>query len=181
MSIEKSSQHFICHKIMQRRIKKPVVQLTSLMDLLFIMIFLSLLQTKTPVTEVVQETSAPPSPPPPPQTIEVNAIFHFYPVSSNTEAQEGSFLMGGKYEKEEGEIRLGGVSWITRPEGYDMVPLMGQIDLQNNTLTGQIDFAGCEEFTLKRIEKLSGSPISGKWKGKYRCLQGETGLTLTIH
>ena len=89
--------------------------------------------------------------------------------------------MQGVYDAKSGALKLGGVSWIKRPQGYDMVPLSGTIDSSFSKFTGRIEFPGCRTFTLTKSNKSQGeSPIAGIWKGKYDCSQGFTGLTLTI-
>lgn len=176
------------------RIKRPTVQLTSLLDLLFVMIFISLLQSKTvtgqsekqaptpaPVEvavkkeEVVQEET-----PTQPTSFNLTAVFHFYPVSNNAAAATGTFAMAGTYDQDTGDLYLGGVSWIQRPENYDMVPLTGRVLGNENEFTGRVDFPSCQVFSLRRVSKTGTTPISGTWEGVYTCSQGETGLRLTI-
>jgi hypothetical protein len=175
---------------MIRRYKKPTVQLTSLLDLLFCMIFVSLLQTKAPVSkdekpkEVENKEVTKVAPvkveKQEQQTLPINAIFHFYKTSKNPDLPTGTYAMNGSFDQNTKSIKLGGVSWINRPAGYDMVPLNGIISEDGFKLTGRIEFQDCQTFTLVRTSKISGSPIAGKWEGVYDCLQGETGLTLTI-
>jgi hypothetical protein len=172
-----------------RRYKRPVVQLTSLLDLLFVMIFVSLMQTKgappkaaeTPKEAPKVETPAP-APKEAIQTgkIAVNATFNFFAPASNPGLPEGSYAMEGTFNQDTGFLQLGGVEWLNRPANYEMVPLKGTIDSAREVFTGNIEFPDCREFTLKRITKGSGSPIAGKWKGSYVCSQGETGLILTF-
>lgn len=179
-----------------RKRKKPTVQLTSLLDLLFIMIFISLIQSKqlpymvtldtestkmeTPEVEVKETERPPPEPKPQPVVESITAIFHFYATSQNPDVPTGTYAMEGTFNNDTGELRLGGVSWINRPRGYDMVPLNGEIAPNAAELTGRIEFHGCEQFTLRRTSQISNSHIAGKWEGSYLCTQGETGLTLTI-
>lgn len=172
--------------------QRKTVELTSLLDLLFVMIFLSLLQTKNPPAKAEPEVAQKPKEETPaevkpvevkPKTatiLPVTAIFHFYGVNNNPDQPVGTYAMNGTFDKKSGELALGGVSWISRPEGYDMVPLKGRINGAANSFTGKIDFQDCEEFTLKRKSKIAGSDIAGEWAGSYVCFQGETGLTLTI-
>lgn len=164
-----------------RRNRKQAVQLTSLLDLLFVMIFISLLQTKTPAVQAVVEapkpTEATVAPPP---VLEVTAIFHFFPTASNSQAATGTYAMGGRYDTETGDIQFGGISWIQRPTGYDMVPLVGKLSADELSFTGRVDFPQCEVFTLKRTSRKGVTAISGKWEGSYVCSQGETGLLLTV-
>lgn len=179
-----------------RRLKRGTVQLTSLLDLLFVMIFISLLQTKMmpPVIEAppaVVEAPAPAQPktkeeakpkpaPPKPTKVSVTAIFHFSAPASNPRLPTGTYAMQGSFDSKDGSLALGGVSWINRPPGYDMVPLKGEISSDGSTFTGRIEFQGCEVFTLRRTSQISNSFIAGKWEGSYFCTQGETALTLTI-
>jgi hypothetical protein len=164
--------------------KRPTVQLTSLLDLLFVMIFISLLQDKAPpvptpvpvetvVTETPKEAVAP-------TQFSLTAVFHFFPVQANLDAQTGTFAMAGKYDQTTGELMLGGVSWIQRPEGYDMVPLSGRVMANENDFTGRVDFPGCQVFSLRRTSQSGSTPISGTWEGTYTCSQGQTGLLLTV-
>ena len=176
-----------------RKRKKPTIQLTSLLDLLFIMIFISLLQTKemptatereqettqkvvekpTEIEEAKESTESP--------ILQITAIFHFHSTPENPEVPTGTFAMQGEFNSTDGTLSLGGVSWINRPSGYDMIPLHGVISQDQRELTGRIEFPGCEEFTLRRTSLISSSsPISGSWEGVYRCTQGTTGLSLTI-
>lgn len=179
---------------MYKRIKKSTVQLTSLLDLLFVMIFVSLIQQKT-VTEIPKAETKPvakveakpvaapeatPAPVATPMYYSIQAKFHFYATSENPHLPEGTYLMQGSYDLKTGKLQLGGLSWIQRPPDYDMVPLSGVINQGLETFVGRIEFHGCEKFTLQRKRKGSGSPISGEWVGTYDCTQGATGLTLTI-
>ena len=167
-----------------RRQKKSTVQLTSLLDLLFVMIFVSLLQQKQ-VT--VAKKSKPVTKPKtkkvvtkPVQSIfNINATFYFYGSNATPNIPSGKYLMQGKYDKKDGKLRLFGVGWLERPQHYDMVPLSGKINSSQTEFQGRVEAIGCQSFTLKR--KVKGSaPISGQWVGEYRCAQGTTGLTLTI-
>ena len=180
-----------------RKRRKPTVQLTSLLDLLFIMIFISLLQSKDmpPIGEYMREAApqaeqevevttpaaTPTSTPAPPREIRVQASFQFYATDSNPLIPPGSYIMEGSFERNSGELRLNGVRWTQRPDGYDMVPLTGKINAARTQFTGRIEFPGCEEFTLQRRVEGSGSPVAGEWMGSYVCSQGETGLTLVIY
>ncbi len=173
-----------------RRYKKPVVQLTSLLDLLFVMIFASMMQAKVPATAdplpvpdkkpLVAETKATPAPVQKPTKIPLTASFNFYPSVQNPHIPSGTFNMEGVFTEEGGRLQLNGVSWVDRPPQYDMVPLVGRINEDKNLFTGSIEFPGCEEFTLKRTSVKDGSPLAGAWVGTYTCSQGSTGLTVTI-
>ncbi|MCE3014065.1 MAG: hypothetical protein LW878_13475 [Proteobacteria bacterium] len=170
---------------MMRRRRRPTVELTALLDLLFVMIFLSLLQTKTPAPveakPVEPETKAPVAEPakPTPKIVPVSAIFNFYPTKSNPSLPSGSYHMNGSFDEGTGQLQLGGSGWIKRPENYDMVPLKGNIDKATNTFRGRIEFQGCLEFVLRK--ETADQSFRGSWSGTYNCTQGETGLTLTIN
>jgi len=168
------------------RYRRPVVQLTTLLDLLFIMIFVSLYQSKD-ISFSDQKT--PPAQPqiqePQKKTINqspfaLTAIFNFFPTSSNPHIPSGSYRMKGEFDPQSRVIALGGTGWIDKPAGYEMVPLKGKIHSSNDRFLGIIEFEGCEEFELRRAKHEGQSVISGEWSGKYRCMQGETGLTLII-
>lgn len=175
-----------------KRPKKAAVSLTSLLDLLFVMIFVSMIQQKTqqvkakpvPSKKVVKatvKTKTKAKPKPAIKSYGVFAEFNFHSIAGNPAIPSGTYLMQGFYDEKDGSLKLGGVSWIKRPTGYDMVPLSGKIDKNYTSFTGRIDSPGCRTFTLKRSTKPPGeSPIVGVWKGQYDCSQGFTGLTLTI-
>lgn len=168
-----------------RRYKRPVVQLTSLLDLLFVMIFVSLMQTKGTPPKAAESPKVEPKVEAPKEVaptgkIAVSATFNFFAPASNPGLPEGSYAMEGTFNQDTGFLQLGGVEWLNRPANYEMVPLKGTIDSAREVFTGNIEFPDCREFTLKRISKGSGSPIAGKWKGSYVCSQGETGLILTF-
>lgn len=172
---------------MMRRYKKPVVQLTSLLDLLFVMVFASLLQTKaTPAktepkpVEVTKTEEKKEAPKPVPQKHSISAVFNFYATSRSPSVPNGSYQMEGSFDEKTGVLNLNGSQWINRPAHYDMVPLRGKVNEGRSLFTGKIEFPGCREFTLKRIPKNGRSPLAGTWQGAYICSQGETGLTVEI-
>jgi len=173
-----------------KKSRKTTVQLTSLLDLLFVMIFVSLIQQKNIPVKVKEQTQAKatpkvetptkkPTPKPRPVHHIVKATFTFS-GSAMHGSVGGSYMMHGSFNEKTRQLNLGGISWIQRPAGYDMVPLSGKIDETNSIFKGRVDAPNCQSFNLHRIEKVSGPPIAGKWKGTYTCGQGQTGLTLTV-
>lgn len=181
---------------MYKKNKKITVQLTSLLDLLFVMIFVSLIQQKTSTlkspsidsttaTPLVREvnktiTESKEVKPEAPIIYNVRAVFKFYATPGNPNIPSGSYNMQGIFDEKSRSLNLGGVSWNQRPSGYDMVPLSGTIERTHTLFKGRIDSPGCQFFTLRRIKTLNESPISGEWEGVYDCSQGPTGLRLTI-
>lgn len=182
-----------------KKSKKTTVQLTSLLDLLFVMIFVSLIQQKTtsqkttkqPVKKVESKKvivkKAIKKPVPVEKPIQsITAIFHFYPVSQGAvlpdgrPAPSGKYEMQGNYDTKTMSLNLVGLSWINRPAGYDMVPLKGKLDPSHSTFKGKVDSPWCNIFTLARQDRAANSAVKGTWKGVYDCGQGQTGLTLTV-
>lgn len=169
-----------------KRRRRTAVELTSLLDLLFVMIFVSLLQQKDippPVAQPAPEKIAKSEvkvKTPEKTKHSITATFSFYPTAQNPRLPSGSYIMQGSYNSKSRRLKLGGTSWIDRPANYDMVPLSGVIEESGALFTGRIEFIGCKKFTLKRVESGIETPISGIWKGTYNCSQGFTGLTLSI-
>lgn len=165
-----------------RRPKRQAVSLTSLLDLLFVMIFVSLIQQKTVVQPVDKPVVAKKTAPTKPvQTqFDIKATFNFYGTKANPNLPSGKYIMTGRFNKKDGSLNLGGLAWIERPARYDMVPLSGKIDPKTGIFRGRVEAIGCKEFTLERKLKRSRTPISGEWVGSYSCSQGKTGLTLTV-
>lgn len=164
-----------------KRSRKTAVQLTSLLDLLFVMIFVSLLQQKEITPAPVAETKPTPIAKPKPQKViySIKAKFNFYSVAGNQ--YNGTYLMEGVYNNQSGRINLGSVKWIDKPPlDIVMVPLAGRVNQDKTSFTGKIEAKGCKEFNLKRTSFDNTNPIAGVWKGTYICAQGSTGLTLTI-
>ncbi len=174
---------------MRRRRQKRVVELTALLDLLFMMIFISLAQSKQvpPKVEVAEKPKVEKVEPvvekkkPEPQgRVAVAAIFHFHATSTNPGIPQGKYRMEGTFNFDTGSLNLGGASWIDRPANYDMVPLSGFINHERDLFKGAIEFPNCNQFTLRKVSSTGSTPVSGEWKGEYNCSQGDTGLTLTI-
>lgn len=179
-----------------KRPAKKTIELTSLLDLLFVMIFVSMIQQKnvtvdtpTPVKKTITKKNVAKKikkkvvkrPPPPAKTkFAISAIFNFHPSANNQNVPNGTYRMNGSFDKKSGKLFLGGSAWINRPKNYDMVPLAGKIDNSNSMFTGRIEFQGCKQFTLRKKFPSANTPISGTWEGVYDCSQGATGLTLTI-
>ena len=114
---------------MKKSIKRPAVQLTSLLDLLFMMVFISLLQTKN-VNSNQSVAKATPTPIPtsipaptklPEKTSEVlRGIFRFYPLDNPQGDPRGSFQVQGSYFFAKKSFSLGGTQWIERPATFQL-------------------------------------------------------------
>jgi len=182
---------------MKKKLKKPVVQLTSLLDLLFVMIFVLLLQSKAaptkaeptpkpepkPIAKVEPKPEPKPTPKPKkvvPKIFALEAVFHFYATAASPNVPTGIYAMQGSYNAKNGRLSLAGTKWVKQVPNFGMVPLSGFIDEKTGTFTGRIEFQNCEEFSLYKTQSDTGSPVAGKWEGTYTCGQGETGLTLTL-
>lgn len=74
----------------------------------------------------------------------VRAVFEFHHVPSGT---RGSYRVRGTFDAETGALTLKKDSWISRPAGYAMVDLEGQ--LRGAALKGKILAEGCGAFSLK--------------------------------
>ena len=188
-----------------KRRKKATVELTSLLDLLFVMIFVSLLQQKNQsipkkekippkkkVTKVKQKPVVPPKKVVKKKVMKkkiipklasgtIKATFNFYKMGSGPNQSSGQYGMRGWFDAQKRSIQLNGYKWIYRPKQYDMVPLVGTVDKSFSQITGKVDAPFCQTFSLNRVKKGNGvSPVSGVWKGSYTCGQGKSGLTLTV-
>lgn len=182
-----------------KKTKKTTVQLTSLLDLLFVMIFVSLIQQKAPTatpkkqtpkkvtsSKVTVKKAIKKTPPAVKEIKVISATFHFYPVSKDARlpdgrlAPSGKYLMQGNFDEKTNKLNLVGFSWIDRPTGYDMVPLKGILDSAGTSFKGKVDSPWCKQFTLTRKSRSGNSLINGQWQGVYDCGQGQTGLTLTV-
>ncbi len=135
------------------------------------------------IKKETKEKKPTPSPPPVSQKVAkrtIDAVFEFYPSNQNPNLPSGSYSMQGQFDPKTRELSLGGIRWLKRPEGYDMIPLIGKIGPGPNDLTGNIEFQGCETFQLRRKGPSKEFEVSGEWVGQYSCEQGVTGLTLKI-
>jgi hypothetical protein len=88
----------------------------------------------------------------------IKANFSFYPTSGGKKrlrraarvAASGEFLLVGTYDSIIGEVTLRPDRWIRQPTGYRMVGLKGLVSDDGQSMTGSVQLAGCQQFTLKR-------------------------------
>lgn len=102
------------------------------------------------------------------------ALFDFYNLPNQTNAQEGSYYMN-VFVDETGYI-LKGTEWIEKPETYEILHLSG--NLEGDVFTGKspTEFAVVREGGHHPLEDLAGTHY-----GFYYARQGQTGLTLTVY
>ena len=81
----------------------------------------------------------------------VEARFDFYAVPENPGVPSGSYLMIGVLFSD-GSLHLDPLRWIRQPPGYVMVPLRGQVAIEEGQLVykGSIPVDGCGAFRVVR-------------------------------
>lgn len=62
----------------------------------------------------------------------------------------GEFLMTGAYSDADRALVLRPSGWISRPRGFDGVPIVAKFDPQAGELVGRIDYPGCVWVRLAR-------------------------------
>src|SRR5690606_32877339 len=139
---------------------------------LFVMVFVSLLQTKTVVPKPEEKPAAPAATAKaedlaPKGKVAVSAVFEFYGTPGNPSTPNGAYEMEGTFDQETRAIQLGGISWKKEVENFGMVPLRGFFDRDLNVFTGNIEYPGCKQFRMNRVGRSGALPISGTWKGVY--------------
>src|SRR5690606_5740163 len=100
---------------MRIRRQKKVVELTALLDLLFMMVFISLAQSKqvppkVETAEVKIEKTSEVKPSEPQGRVAISAIFHFHAAAANPGIPEGKYRMEGTFNYDTGTLSLGGSS-----------------------------------------------------------------------
>jgi hypothetical protein len=120
-------------------------------------------------------------------------LFELYALPDNPGVPSGRFQVRAVYKEAEGRLRLDPAIWEQRPEGYEMVGFDGYVDLAAGRYEGEVAFNGCGAFSLtKENASAPGAGnaqaqapdydrLIGVWKGRYRCGQGLTGVTVTLH
>lgn len=76
----------------------------------------------------------------------IRAIFDFVHTASGA---KGSYIVTGSFDPETRHVRFQPTSWIVQPDHYLMVPMKGDISMDDSLFAGKIDFPGCGAFTLK--------------------------------
>jgi hypothetical protein len=85
-----------------------------------------------------------------------SGIFAFGPDKANKDVPRGSYEL--TISERDGRIDLVPGAWIEQPEGYVTVALRGALSDDLTTLSGEVDFEGCESFETRRI---SAMPVIG--------------------
>lgn len=80
------------------------------------------------------------------------AIFDFGPLADNPTVPPGSYRMRGTATVGEDGISISLLpqEWIDRPDGYEMVGLVGVIDANRRRFQGRLLNTSCAWFDLKR-------------------------------
>ncbi len=85
----------------------------------------------------------------------------FFALPENPDVPSGSYKVEGSFEPRSHGFTMKGVSWITRPSGYQMVDASGTLSSDGTRIAGRIEFIGCTDFMMTRK---SAPPASGKVK-----------------
>ena len=85
-----------------------------------------------------------------------SGIFAFGPDKANKGVPRGSYQLNlreidGRFDMQPG-------AWMEQPEGYVAVALQGTMSADLHTLSGEVDFEGCETFETRRISPLPAPP-----------------------
>ncbi len=85
----------------------------------------------------------------------ISGTFAFAPAQgSGPLAAKGRYSLKGAL-RDSGLFSLDGDAWIDRPEGYEMVGLMGLAGFSGMRIdgfSGQIKAEGCEGYSVRRVE-----------------------------
>lgn len=88
---------------------------------------------------------------------EVEALFEFYPVSSNPDVPRGSFVLEGTYTASGFTLRPG--HWVKRPGDYIMVGLAASFSPKaGQSIRGEVADSGCDDFQLKKSSTVTRRP-----------------------
>ncbi len=88
-----------------------------------------------------------------------SGLFSFGPDKRNKDVPEGLYEL--TITDQSGDISFIGGDWVTQPEGYVTVDLHGRMSDDMTTISGQVDFDGCQSFEVTRRTPL---PPLGKTK-----------------
>jgi hypothetical protein len=86
-------------------------------------------------------------------TGQVQALFAFYPVTTNPGVPNGCFEMRGPLDTA-GHLALAPGAWLLHPPGYVRVGLTA--DLSGDSLHGTVSGPGCSDVILSRITSQAG-------------------------
>ena len=90
-------------------------------------------------------------------TGELEAVFSFYPMPSNTSGKSGSYKMTGKYTKDTMRIELDGKEWIDKPPYYYMIDIDGLLNPAANAITSEGN--KLRAFPKSIADKLDKTPM----------------------
>jgi hypothetical protein len=67
----------------------------------------------------------------------ITGFFHFYPLKDNPEVKEGCYRIQGQLNALN-QVKIEAEKWISRPAGYVMVDLEGNVMSSNKAMNGNI-------------------------------------------
>jgi hypothetical protein len=91
----------------------------------------------------------------------------FYPLPEEPNLPRGRFTIAGTFDIASRILVIHGVSWLERPQGYEMVDVTGMLSVDGRTVVGTIDSASCSDFRVL-FEGKEGLPGQSKTVGEGR-------------
>lgn len=78
----------------------------------------------------------------------LQATVDFYPVSSNPDVPNGSYVLTGEYSSSDGLVLIPD-HWIDQPPGYEMVGFSSP-GPSGSSMQGTVQFTGCSTFSVSK-------------------------------
>lgn len=79
----------------------------------------------------------------------VEATFAFR-AGEGERGPRGDFRMSGQFDQTTHRLQLQPTRWINQPLGFEFLPIDAEVDLQQGTLNGTIDFPDCSWIRLRK-------------------------------
>lgn len=76
----------------------------------------------------------------------IRAIFDF---THSPSGAAGKYIVSGAYDPETRSVRFEPSQWLEQPDNYIMVPMTGEISLDDSLFAGKINHPSCGAFKLK--------------------------------
>ena len=80
----------------------------------------------------------------------MNGNVSFYPIDNNPNVLRGQFLANIHVNGLSGEITIMGYEWVSKPDGYWLVPSVGHLSADGRRLEGLLDGDANLRFSLTR-------------------------------